>query len=250
MSETMDTTYWIPKKLPTFSEEWNNSQSLKKYLTPENAIREHPKWVYENKSYVCDEYLYQNEGWKLIIDNYPELSEQVFPVNENGFLCGYPEEFYVEKLDTNLWKFNEKSCEVIYKVYKIVNDPTPSLNFDEESELLKNIDDCSFNEDKMELVRHWKIIKLTEEQVTGKLNRKYKELRLWRNAQLANTDFIFAYSMEKGLTVSEEIKSYRQKLRDLPEIFTVDEIKSINSIEDLSAWRNINIPEKTNWFSK
>jgi len=244
----MNNTYWMPNTLPEFTESWNELQSKKKYLTPEKVIREHPKWFYENKSYVCDEYLYQNENWKLIIDNYPELPEQVFPVNEKGFLCGYPEEFYVEKLDINSWIMNEKTCEVLYEVYKIKEEKKPVLSFDEECELLKNIEDSTIDKKSMTLTRHWKINKLSTEQVRHKLSMKYREFRTWRDYQLLQTDFSFVYAMEKSISVSDELKIYRQKLRDLTQIFSEDDVKSMNLPEDLDTWNRNNIPEYSSWY--
>ena len=58
--------------LPEPTEEYNNSQLNKRYLTLDWKEKVHPRWTYENSAYVDDEYLYQNEFWKLIIDNYPE----------------------------------------------------------------------------------------------------------------------------------------------------------------------------------
>ena len=63
-------TYWMPNVLPYPTEEYQEEQSEKKYLTHEGKERIHPRWTYsENGAYVDDEYLFQNEGWKLIIDD-------------------------------------------------------------------------------------------------------------------------------------------------------------------------------------
>ena len=39
------------------------------------------------------------------------------------------------------------------------------------------------------------------------------------------TDFVVIKGMEKGLTLSEEFKNYRQTLRDMPETVSLDEIE-------------------------
>lgn len=62
--------YWIPEVLPEPTKEYTSEQSEKKYLTHEGKERRHPGWTYaENNAYVDDEYLFQNEGWKVIIDD-------------------------------------------------------------------------------------------------------------------------------------------------------------------------------------
>jgi hypothetical protein len=63
-------TYWMPEVLPEPTKEHQATQKEKKYLTQEGVERMHPEWTYaENVANVDDEYLFQNEGWKLIIDD-------------------------------------------------------------------------------------------------------------------------------------------------------------------------------------
>ena len=63
-------TYWMPEVLPEPTKEYQATQKEKNYLTPEGVERRHPEWTYaENIANVDDEYLFQNEGWKLIIDD-------------------------------------------------------------------------------------------------------------------------------------------------------------------------------------
>jgi hypothetical protein len=63
-------TYWMPEVLPVPTKEYQAIQKEKKYLTQEGVERMHPEWTYaENVANVDDEYLFQNEGWKLIIDD-------------------------------------------------------------------------------------------------------------------------------------------------------------------------------------
>lgn len=66
-------TYWMPEVLPEPTEEYQSAQSEKLYLTHEGKERRHPGWTYaETNAYVDDEYLFQNEGWKVIVDKVPQ----------------------------------------------------------------------------------------------------------------------------------------------------------------------------------
>jgi hypothetical protein len=63
-------TYWMPEVLPVPTKEYQATQKEKNYLTQEGVEKRHPEWTYaENVANVDDEYLFQNEGWKLIIDD-------------------------------------------------------------------------------------------------------------------------------------------------------------------------------------
>ena len=63
-------TYWMPEVLPEPTKEYQAIQKEKNYLTQEGVEKRHPEWTYaENIANVDDEYLFQNEGWKLIIDD-------------------------------------------------------------------------------------------------------------------------------------------------------------------------------------
>ena len=65
-----ENTYWMPEVLPEPTKEYQATQKEKKYLTPKGEEKRHPEWTYaENVANVDDEYLFQNEGWKLIIDD-------------------------------------------------------------------------------------------------------------------------------------------------------------------------------------
>jgi hypothetical protein len=71
-----DKEYWMPEVLPEPTEEYQSAQSEKLYLTHENKERRHPGWTYaETNAYVDDEYLFQNEGWKVIVDESLEITE-------------------------------------------------------------------------------------------------------------------------------------------------------------------------------
>jgi len=84
-------TYWMPEVLPEPTPEHQKAQSNKKYLTPKGEEKKHPEWTYaENVANVDDEYLFQNEGWKLIIDEKP-----VEPIlyHKNHYIKNSPEEW-------------------------------------------------------------------------------------------------------------------------------------------------------------
>jgi hypothetical protein len=69
-------TYWMPEVLPEPTDEHQQQQIKKKYLTTKGEERMHPGWTYAKTiAYVDDEYLFQNEGWKVIIDESPEITE-------------------------------------------------------------------------------------------------------------------------------------------------------------------------------
>ena len=67
-----DKRFWMPDILPEPTDEYQQEQSEKFYLTDEGKERRHPGWTYaDNTAYVDDEYLFQNEGWKLVVDEVP-----------------------------------------------------------------------------------------------------------------------------------------------------------------------------------
>ena len=97
---TQGNRYWIPDTFPESTIEYNNSQLLKVYKT-RHGVRPNPDWKYDNGALVDDEYLFQNEGWKLIIDK-PPIYDSMFEV--------------LEKNDEQFWNIDEKTVEVSYNV--------------------------------------------------------------------------------------------------------------------------------------
>jgi len=84
-------TYWMPEVLPEPTKEYQATQAEKKYLTEKGVERTHPGWTYaENVAYVDDEYLFQNDGWKLIIDEAPL---EPVPFYKNHYIKNSPEEW-------------------------------------------------------------------------------------------------------------------------------------------------------------
>ena len=90
------------------------------------------------------------------------------------------------------------------------------------------------------------LVDLTAEEITefetkeseynaDSANRAIGNLRFERNIRLAETDF---YAMS-DVTMSSDMTTYRQALRDLPSNYTTDDSKTL--AEDLS---NLNWPTK------
>jgi len=48
------------------------------------------------------------------------------------------------------------------------------------------------------------------------LAEKWKSIRIQRNSKLQETDWVVTKASETGVAVSDEWKTYRQELRDLP----------------------------------
>jgi hypothetical protein len=95
--------YWMPEVLPEPTEEYQQEQTAKRYLTQEGKERQHPGWTYaENIAYVDDEYLFQNEGWKVVIGEEP-----IEPVS-------FPRRHYI-KNPTDQWnEIDERTIEATY----------------------------------------------------------------------------------------------------------------------------------------
>lgn len=98
--------YWIPDEGPDFSEEYNTLQSLKEYITP-TGRRIHPGWKYDNGSLVDDEYLFYNEGWKLLIDVPPVYNSQTH---------------VLEKKSEEQWDKSEREVRVTYNLREKTDD--------------------------------------------------------------------------------------------------------------------------------
>lgn len=156
-----DKTYWMPDSIPENTEEYNSLQSSKLYLKVNLEESGHPGWFYENKSLVCDDYLFYNEGYKLISINKPE--------EKSGY-----------KLVFDSWnEINEKTIEKKYRLEK-----------------------------------------LSEQELLQIENNLWNLIRSKRNQLLVESDYVSIIAYEENLILSEEFKTYRKKLRDLPE--TID----------------------------
>ena len=168
-------TYWMPEVLPVPTKEHQATQKEKNYLTQEGVEKRHPEWTYaENVANVDDEYLFQNEGWKLIID-------------DEGPVI----------LDTDL-------------KHKTRNE----------------IVDWEEQEGGKTIKVTYTLVDFTEEEVVEYTEQKWKRLRMVRDNRLQATDWVIVRAMEENLVVSDEVKSYRQALRDFPE--TIENILEFN----------------------
>lgn len=175
-----DNTYWMPEVLPEPTVEHQEAQSNKRYLTHEGKERQHPGWTYaENVAYVDDEYLFQNEGWKVIVDERPEIAEDDLQ--------------HVIRNSSEDWEeFDEKTLKVTYT-----------------------------------------ITDFTQEEIDAYAEQKWQRLRGKRDNLLRETDWIIVRANEENLNVSSQIISYRNQLRDFPEMITdILEFK----IEDDTLW--------------
>jgi hypothetical protein len=157
-------SYWMPEVLPEPTEEYKSEQSEKRYLTHEGKERRHPGWTYaENVAYVDDEYLFQNEGWKVI--------------NDDGGVEISPDDLKHKKRNTSdLWEeIDERNVRVTYT-----------------------------------------LTDFTQEEIDEYAREKWTTLRGSRDVLLSNTDWIITRALEENITVSSEVTSYRQQLRDFP----------------------------------
>lgn len=158
-------TYWMPEVLPEPTEEYTSEQSEKKYLTHEGKERRHPGWTYaDNVAYVDDEYLFQNEGWKVIVD-------------DGG----------VEITDDDL-------------KHKTRNSPEQWEEIDERNVRVT-----------------YTLTDFTQEEIDTYVEQKWERLRNVRDSLLSQTDWVITRATEENLTVSSEVTTYRQQLRDFPE---------------------------------
>jgi|TARA_B100000035_G_scaffold137274_1_gene116978 hypothetical protein len=173
-------TYWLPDDLPEPTEEYKNIQSEKSYLTKDGREREHPGWTYaSNCAYVDDEYLFQNEGWKLIVD-------------DGGAEFSDDDLKHKTRNAHDQWEINEKTVKVTYT-----------------------------------------ITDFTQEETDAYIEEKWQLLRGRRDYLLSQTDWIISRATEENLTISSQVTSYRQQLRNFPS--TVTDILKFN-IDDNSSW--------------
>jgi hypothetical protein len=173
-------SYWMPEVLPESTLEYQEAQSNKRYLTHEGKERQHPGWTYaETIAFVDDEYLFQNEGWKVIVDERPEITEDDLQ--------------HVSRNASEDWEeIDEKTLKVTYTISDF-----------------------------------------TQEEIDSYAEQKWQRLRDRRDNLLQQTDWVAAAAFEQGLVISDEVKSYRQELRDFPE--TITDILEFK-IEDDTLW--------------
>lgn len=220
--------YWMPNILPELTEEYQNNQSKKIYLLPSGEKRFHPKWTYENGSYVDDEYLFKNENWSLIL-NFNDA-----PSSDNFH-------FYVEN-DSKDWQTSEdkRYVNITWKKYDIIE---PSFG-DEDYLKFKNIksmDTWIFNDENMTLEKQYDIEKYSETEL---IEFKWGLLRSVRDAALQLTDWIIIQSKEKNINISQEVIDYRENLRNLPSKIDDISVYTINDIREKVLDKFAPFPQK------
>jgi hypothetical protein len=100
-----ENSFWMPEVLPQPTNDYQQTQSEKIYLTLEGVERRHPGWTYaENTAYVDDEYLFQNEGWKVVVGEEP-----VEPVS-------FPRKHYIKNPPEQWNEIDERTVEATYTV--------------------------------------------------------------------------------------------------------------------------------------
>jgi hypothetical protein len=72
---------------------------------------------------------------------------------------------------------------------------------------------------KLTITKQYDITRYSAEEL---LEQKWGLLRQTRDILLKNTDYLVIQATERSLTLSDEIKEYRQQLRDMPEL--IDDI--------------------------
>jgi hypothetical protein len=171
-------TYWLPEVLPEPTEEYKLAQSEKRYLTNLGVERRHPGWTYaENIAYVDDEYLFQNEGWKVVND-----------------------------------------------------DGGPTVNPDDLNHKTRNSPDLWEDIDERNVRVTYTLTDFTQDEIDEYTERKWVNLRAQRNIFLSDTDWVITRAVEENLTVSSEVTSYRQQLRDLTS--TIENILEFDLTDD------------------
>jgi hypothetical protein len=115
-----DNTYWMPEVLPEPTEEYQREQSEKRYLIQEGVERRHPGWTYaDNIAYVDDEYLFQNEGWRVVVGEEP-----VEPVS-------FPRKHYIKNPSEQWNEIDERTVETTYTLIGWIPEefPEPTLEY-------------------------------------------------------------------------------------------------------------------------
>lgn len=228
---------WFPDNIPIISKTYNTNQSKKKYLTLENILRFHPGWTYDNKSYVDDDYLFYNEGWRLIIDEKPT---QVDPygntrnINLISYELYYPN-FYEISLENRKvceensiedWIHTEKTAEITYSIFNLIDDYPYTVDEFEFNIQINKVSDWDKSEDG-KIVSTYAITPKTEEQKDIFVSHIWQDIRHKRNNLLTKSDHYTIIAFENGKTLHSDFIQYRQSLRDFPN--TITNLKEIYS---------------------
>lgn len=225
-SQTEEKEYWLPDELPEPTVEWNEQQRKKRYLLPDWTTRSHPNWYFANTALVSDEYLLMNDGWKLVKEEYPEV---------------IPPDHVLETDPPEKWIDEGDHVVVTYKLYHYIYNPPTVTYFQAIETLPSHL--WERDEENEKIYAKYKVRDLTQDELKEKDIRTWEFLRYERDLLIQKTDFIIIKALENGLQVSQEVKDYRQKLRDLP-----SKIKDIRKFDfdDPNSWPTA--PEKSNYY--
>jgi len=208
-SSGIENKYWIADILPQPTIEWNTLQAKKSYILPDGTVRKFPGWYYDNGSHVDDDYLFYNEGWKLLLDNEPQL--------------GLGKQVQIELKPQEDWDYSEEK--IVKKTYweRLIIDIPP--DHDPRTHKVVSDPDHFWEKTDISVTRTYQIVEKTEEEKKFDENKMWWELRDTRNKKLTETDWIFIRAQEQKLEVNPDVLKYRQDLRDLPS--TVTDIYSV-----------------------
>lgn len=228
-------TYWMPESLPSPTKEYQDSQRTKKYLTPDGEEKNHPKWSYENTALVDDEYLLQNEGWRVIVDNYPLEVDDA--------------DHRIERLPVGEWTHTNSTAIVKYDVYQIRDSAYPTVLPFDQTYIIDDPSEWTVDKVNKVITRTFSVIPLDSRELADKKESIWASLREHRNRRLHETDVIMLRGLENGKTISAAMKAYRQALRDYPE--SISDITTIDGpntrLEDDSIWPTK--PAENNYYA-
>lgn len=196
MTDNLD--FWFPETLPENTEEYNKEQLQKLYLTPDNIQKAHPNWHYENGALVDDEYLFQNEGWKVVI-NVPAIAHEG--------------DIDVEMNSPTKWRHEEKNVYPTYTYRKIV-DNRPNLD-ESVFNIIKN-PSYEWERTDDEVIVTYSVTEKTDLQKEEYIEGVWKEVRRKRNQLLAESDHYTMIAKEQDKILHNDFVNYRQELRDMP----------------------------------
>ena len=198
-----DKTWWLPDTLPNKTDSWQQQQRAKRYYIPSlQTTRSHPRWYFDNGALVSDEYLNKNDGWLLLINNYPGFGDNQICVTDP---C---EDWTVDN--------TAKTCTVTYTIWTYVYPVPSSINYDQKWAYDAEEGNWVKNNSAKTITATYTVTTLSADELTAEDAETWKDVREERDNRLAASDHIVLQAVEQGKTVSDTAKTYRQALRDKP----------------------------------
>ena len=146
--------YWMPEVLPSPTEEYQEAQRKKCYLTQDGEEKKHPGWTYENQALVDDDYLLKNDGYRRLIDNYPSEVDDANHI--------------IERTDFSQWISTSTTVTVKYDVFQIKEAAYPSvLAFNKTCEE-NDISEWTVDRVNMVMTKTYTVVDLTPEELAIK----------------------------------------------------------------------------------